>query len=109
MQPISTFHSSHGLHVQAGVYLSNQSEHSLHHMACMCRRGKKGNKHYTVFVAAIDEQARATWSPELNEEHHEARWFSASEAAALPNLHPVVDQLFHKEEFQASLTTSLAS
>ena len=78
-------------------------------MACTCRRGKKGNKHYTVFVASIDEDARSTWVPQLNEEHHQATWFSGFQAAALPDLHPVVDQLFHKEEFKASLSSALAA
>lgn len=58
------------------------------------RRGKFNNKQYTVFVAELSAAQAATYKPVLNYEHREWRWFPASVAAALPNLHPVVDLLF---------------
>ncbi|KAL4458616.1 hypothetical protein ABPG75_013481 [Micractinium tetrahymenae] len=54
-------------------------------------RGKRGQKHYTVFVARIGPEDRASWQPQLNEEHSDWRWFRVAELqAANPPLHPVV-------------------
>jgi hypothetical protein len=63
------------------------------------RRGKKGRKHYTVFLCDVTAAARAAWVPELDlKEHTEWRWFDLMEAAAMKEkqLHPVVAILFDK-------------
>lgn len=69
----------------------------------LTRRGKHGQKHYTVFIATTP----ARWQPTLNHEHTEFRWMplpfvrlcaSASDGAcamlppgvSLLPLHPVV-------------------
>ena len=33
------------------------------------RRGKREQKHFTVYVAEIDEAAKASYQPQLNKEH----------------------------------------
>eukprot|EP00884_Botryococcus_braunii_P019837 jgi/Botrbrau1/6537/Bobra.40_2s0009.2 len=60
----------------------------------LTKRGKFNNKQYTVFLAEVSPSQAAGYNPVLNEEHREWRWFPAAKAAALPNLHPVVDTLF---------------
>lgn len=47
-----------------------------------------------MFLAEVSPDQAAGYNPVLNEEHREWRWFPAAEAAALPNLHPVVAALF---------------
>ena len=64
-------------------------------------RGKRSQKHYTVFVSWLSNESRANFTPHLNEEHREWRWIPAAEVALaacasqreLP-LHPVVCRLF---------------
>jgi hypothetical protein len=38
------------------------------------RRGKRLQKHYTVYVCAVEPAARRRYAPRLNEEHREWRW-----------------------------------
>jgi 8-oxo-dGTP pyrophosphatase MutT (NUDIX family) len=47
------------------------------------RRGKRGQKAYSVFVAAVEEADASVFSPALNEEHSEHRWFAAREVERL--------------------------
>jgi 8-oxo-dGTP pyrophosphatase MutT (NUDIX family) len=56
----------------------------------LTRRGKRLQKHYTVFIAHVDPAVRQTWVPQLNEEHSDWRWVPWGEVLAgnLP-LHPV--------------------
>ena len=65
-----------------------------------CRRGKRKQKHYTVFVAALSPEDKAAFQPQLNHEHSEARWFRVSELLGedAPALHPVVTQLLQGSE-----------
>jgi 8-oxo-dGTP pyrophosphatase MutT (NUDIX family) len=68
-------------------------------------RAQRGQKEYTVFVCALDGNARAAWVPRLNEEHREWRWFpvaalrgalgAAGDAPPAP-LHPVVETLLRE-------------
>lgn len=55
-----------------------------------CRRGKKKQKHYTVFVCETTPEAKAEFQPKLNEEHRESRWWPVSALPPLNQLHPVV-------------------
>ena len=55
-----------------------------------CRRGKKQQKHYTVFVCKLQE----AFQPALNSEHSGSRWVDASHVASLGDLHPVVKLVF---------------
>lgn len=59
--------------------------------ACPRRRGKRNQKHYTVFVAAMTPEAKAAFVPRLNKEHSAWRWFPLQEAMAQLDLHPVVN------------------
>jgi 8-oxo-dGTP pyrophosphatase MutT (NUDIX family) len=67
-------------------------------------RGKRMQKHYTVFVKHISAEAKAAFVPQLNEEHREWKWIAASQVALsahasreeLP-LHPVVALLFNSQ------------
>jgi hypothetical protein len=56
------------------------------------RRGKRLQKHYSVFVAPVSAAARAAFLPALNAEHREARWIALAELRGMPaeSLHPVV-------------------
>jgi 8-oxo-dGTP pyrophosphatase MutT (NUDIX family) len=53
-------------------------------------RGKRGQKHFTVFAATVAPEARAAWTPTLNEEHTAWEWLPLEAAAAREDLHPVV-------------------
>ena len=64
--------------------------------ACMHRRGKHNQKHYTVFIAGLHAAAdRDAFTPALNHEHSDAKWWSWDElvGGAAPALHPVVAKL----------------
>lgn len=44
------------------------------------RRGKRGQKHYTVFVMRLSDQVRSLYRPSLDpHEHSEWRWFRLSD------------------------------
>lgn len=65
------------------------------------RRGKHGNKHYTVFIGTMTGAARQQYKPQLNHEHSQWRWFQLEDAVQQPNLHPVVELMFssaHKQQ-----------
>lgn len=70
------------------------------HATLLTRRGKRQQKHYTVYVASIDRAAAGSpaplsYQPQLNEEHTEYRWIPAA-SVLLPTeppaleLHPVL-------------------
>jgi 8-oxo-dGTP pyrophosphatase MutT (NUDIX family) len=74
-------------------------------------RGKRMQKHYTVFVKHITPEAKGAFVPELNEEHRQWHWFPASRVAKAANseaqelpLHPVVTKLFlaHPDAMQVA-------
>ena len=56
-----------------------------------CRRGKRQQKRFDVFVGAVSVEAQAAFVPRLNDEHRAAQWWplEASQLQAT-ELHPVV-------------------
>lgn len=77
--------------------------------AVLTKRGKHSQKHYTVFlVEAEDERVRETWSPTLNEEHSEYRWFEvATLHEMVGSLHPVVAQMVEEGPFRDIVHSSV--
>ncbi|KAL6767139.1 hypothetical protein ACKKBG_A38745 [Auxenochlorella protothecoides x Auxenochlorella symbiontica] len=67
-------------------------------------RGKRGQKHFTVFIATLLPEDRQAWTPVLNHEHSEFQWYPVPGlcAGTLP-LHPVVDKLFRQGELPLGL------
>lgn len=64
------------------------------------RRRGKGTKVYTVFIAQLMPEQRAAYTPVLNHEHSEWRWFPLETLHSLHHdeLHPVVEKLAGKHE-----------
>lgn len=62
------------------------------------KRGKRGQKHYTVFLCALTPEAKAEWAPRicLNDEHTDIKWHSLPDLRAT-NLHPVVKTVFEED------------
>ena len=75
------------------------------------RRGKKLQKHFTVFLAEVTPGVRASWIPELNEEHTAYDWIPIHEACARNDLHPVVKRVLleepHKSQVLAAISPKL--
>lgn len=69
----------------------------------LTKRGKREQKHYTVFVCRITSNARDSWTPVLNEEHSEWKWFPASELRVRRDMHPVTEKVLcqHWDTVQA--------
>ena len=79
-------------------------------MQVLTKRGKRLQKHYTVFVCELRESKEA-YEPKLNSEHSEWKWFPVDELRARNDLHPVVDLALHQhwEEVSALINASSAS
>ena len=60
----------------------------------LTKRGKRLQKHYTVFLCAL-QGSKEAYVPQLNEEHSEWRWFPIEELRARTDVHPVVHRLLH--------------
>jgi len=56
-------------------------------------RGKRFQKHFTVFVASVTESDRQEYVPTLNKEHTDYRWFPYDTLGEQPELHPVLHRL----------------
>lgn len=54
------------------------------------KRGKRLQKHYSVFIVEISIDVKNTWRPILNKEHTMYIWIPLDEAARRYDLHPVV-------------------
>jgi hypothetical protein len=52
--------------------------HDLTPLQILIRRGKHGQKHYTVFLAEVPEDARERFEPSLSDEHSDWHWFKVS-------------------------------
>eukprot|EP00892_Ulva_mutabilis_P011531 jgi/Ulvmu1/8750/UM048_0004.1 len=61
----------------------------------LTKRGKRDQKHYTVFVCAVTRAVHDAYVPKLNPEHSKWRWFAAAELRARDDLHPVVHSVLH--------------
>ena len=59
----------------------------------LTKRGKRLQKHYTVFLAQIARRTKESWIPQLNEEHLMYVWMPFEEAVKRNDLHPVVQIL----------------
>ncbi|KAI3435953.1 hypothetical protein D9Q98_002011 [Chlorella vulgaris] len=81
------------------------------------RRGKRGQKHYTVFVGRVRPEDRAAWVPQLNEEHSAWRWLNVGELAKpgggggnqneAVQLHPVVDLALHTQPYRQTVLAAV--
>lgn len=69
-------------------------------------RGKRGQKHYSVFVADLARKQRDAWAPALNSEHSQWLWVPVANLSSVP-LHPVVDLLIRPEGYQPALLACL--
>jgi hypothetical protein len=58
-------------------------------------RGKRGQKHYTVFICHLQESVKEAYTPQLNHEHSVWQWMSISDLRARKDLHPVVHMVLH--------------
>ena len=87
---------------EAGEEMGGTPEHSVR-AELLTVRGKRGQKHYTVFVAAVPPAARAAFTPALNEEHSAWRWAPLAEAVGRGDLHPVVDRVLNRQPHQATV------
>lgn len=63
----------------------------------LTRRGKRLQKHFTVFLAAMAPEVRASWTPTLNDEHTGYEWMPLSVASGRTDLHPVVARVLQEE------------
>lgn len=61
----------------------------------LTKRGKRLQKHYTVFVCAVPRAARDAYKPTLNAEHSQWRWTAAVDLRGRDDLHPVVYRTLH--------------
>jgi hypothetical protein len=77
-----------------------------------CRRGKRKQKHYTVFVATVAPLVQQHYYPNLNTaEHTSWKWFPWQELQQLlplGKLHPVVEILLreHRAAVEAVVAAS---
>jgi hypothetical protein len=68
-------------------------------MTSVCSRGRRGQKHYTVFIAKVTEAVHNSYAPVLNAEHTEWRWVPLRNTGSPPlgapqlPLHPVMQLL----------------
>jgi hypothetical protein len=64
-------------------------------MQVLTKRGKRLQKHYTVFVCKLLGD-RAAYTPTLNEEHSQWTWMPFATLRARTDVHPVVHSLLHQ-------------
>eukprot|EP01024_Parvocaulis_polyphysoides_P054731 TRINITY_DN55432_c0_g1_i2.p1 TRINITY_DN55432_c0_g1~~TRINITY_DN55432_c0_g1_i2.p1 ORF type:complete len:181 (-),score=20.58 TRINITY_DN55432_c0_g1_i2:23-502(-) len=57
----------------------------------LTKRGKRNQKHYMVYLCNIDKDTKDNFTPVLNEEHREWRWFEFEKLRERNDLHPVVE------------------
>lgn len=73
----------------------------------LTKRGKKLQKHYTVYLCEVTPEARAAYEPRLNEEHSKWAWYSTKELRQRTDVHPVVHALMHAHWTETSTALSL--
>lgn len=72
-------------------------------------RGKRNQKHYTVFMCEISSEAKAAYIPQLNYEHSTWKWFPMHELKLRQDLHPVVASLLRENWPETSSWLSLTT
>lgn len=60
----------------------------------LTRRGKRLQKHYTVFVCKLKGE-RDAYQPKLNAEHSQWKWLAVDNLRARTDVHPVVHMVLH--------------
>jgi 8-oxo-dGTP pyrophosphatase MutT (NUDIX family) len=75
----------------------------------LTRRGKRQQKHYTVYLAELSPETKAAWKPELNEEHTAFYWVPLDTLHLKEDLHPVVKLLLLEEPTRAQVMAALES
>lgn len=72
------------------------SDRAVSRCRWLCRRGKHNQKQYTVYIASVTAEEQAAFTPQLNHEHSEYKWWDVAalvNSDTQPALHPVVDLL----------------
>lgn len=87
---------------EAGEEIGHVPSDIHQHGAILTKRGKHGQKHYTVFLIEIKS---GEFVPSLNEEHTEYAWTNVKDLPNMENLHPVVKQI--AGDYYEFLVTSL--
>ncbi len=76
----------------------------------LTRRGKRLQKHFTVFVAEVSPETKAAWKPTLNEEHTAWEWSPLDTIHSREDsLHPVVKLVLLVEPNKSQVKTLLES
>lgn len=71
----------------------------------LTKRGKDKSKHYRVFVCKITAVEKESFSPVLNEEHRDWKWYKLSQLAGMKEeLHPVVKKLVKEHNILFNLS-----
>jgi hypothetical protein len=68
--------------------------HAYAAVQVLTRRGKRLQKHYTVFVCKLKGD-RDAYQPKLNEEHSQWKWIAVEELRNRQDVHPVVHACLH--------------
>ena len=64
-------------------------------MQVLTKRGKRLQKHYTVFICKLDPAEKESYQPQLNEEHSQWKWIHVDELRSRTDVHPVVHLVLH--------------
>ena len=62
-----------------------------------------------MFLAAVTPEVRASWQPQLNEEHTAFEWFPLETIHLRKDLHPVVKLVLLEEPHKSQIEAALAS
>ena len=102
---IDNFHIlevSHDLLQESGILLGKARVQDAHG----CRWGKKGSKHFTIFVGWVSDETRVAFKPQLSHESLAADWVDVHEIAKAKDVHPRLEMLFeghYKQEVEGIL------
>lgn len=75
----------------------------------LTQRGKRQQKHYSVYVVPLSRAQKEAFRPCLNREHSHWCWFDVEEARKLTNLHPVTELILTNSFYSSQLSAALAS
>lgn len=74
----------------------------------LTRRGKRLQKHYTVFLAEVTPDTKSAWQPQLNDEHAAWEWVPLETIHLRQDLHPVVKLMLLEEPNKSQVGAVLA-